>query len=185
MASVLPGERELVERAKGDPAAFGELYEFYFDRIYAYVFYQLKDHPKTQDVVSEIFLKVLTNIGKFVWQDRPFSAWLYRIARNCVVDHIRANQKETGFATLDFLDPDERLPEEVVEKLAEAEMIRQLVARLPHEQQEVIQLRFNEGLKFKDIAVRQNKSEGAVKAIAMRALNRMRTQLAQEGVCWR
>ena len=77
-------EDQLVERAKQDAAAFGELYDHYFGQIYRFVFSRLRDQEAAEDVTSEVFFKALRAIGRYKPAGHPFSAWLYQISVNAV-----------------------------------------------------------------------------------------------------
>lgn len=172
-------EAELVMRAKQDPLAFGELYELHFDRIYRYVYNQVRIHPETQDIVSETFLKALRAIDNYTPSEKPFIAWLYSIARNCTIDHFRRSRREIIIDNLSWGDNESPLHE-----VEEKELIEQALKNLTKEQQQVLRLHYLEDMKFKDIAVAVNKTEGAVKALALRALNRLRLVMTEEGVSY-
>jgi RNA polymerase sigma-70 factor (ECF subfamily) len=73
-------ERELVERAKSNREAFGELYDQYYSRIFGYVLKRTANIEVAEDVTSEVFFKALKNLRQFRWRGVPFSSWLYRIA---------------------------------------------------------------------------------------------------------
>src|SRR5579883_2350873 len=79
-------DRELIQQAQRDPARFAEIYDAYFDRLYAYVARRLSTREETEDLVSEVFHKALANLTRFEWRGAPFSAWLYRIAANEIAD---------------------------------------------------------------------------------------------------
>src|SRR5256714_3521867 len=84
--------RDPVERAKSDPAAFGELYDRYAGRIYRFVRARIRDDGLAEDITAEVFLSALRHIKGYRDQGRPFSCWLYRIAVNAVASHYR-NQR--------------------------------------------------------------------------------------------
>ena len=85
-------EKDLVERAKQDPAAFGELYDRHFLQIYRFVYSRVRDQTVAEDVTSEVFVKALRGIGRYQDTGRPFSAWLYQISVNAVNDRFRASR---------------------------------------------------------------------------------------------
>jgi len=85
----LSEEKELVERAKKDPEAFGKLYDIHYSKIFGYILKRVADVDIAQDIVSETFLKALKNIWKFRWQNVSFSAWLYRISSNEISNFFR------------------------------------------------------------------------------------------------
>ena len=75
-------EQLLVEKAKTDKEAFVRLYDFYYPKIFGYVFRRTLELERTKDITSETFLKAYLNIGRFQWKKIPFSSWLFRIATN-------------------------------------------------------------------------------------------------------
>ena len=85
----------LVQRAQAnDRAAFGELYELYCPKIYSYLAYHLNGRSEAaEDLTEEVFMKALQNLGSFQFREVPFSSWLYRIAHNHLIDHIRSSKK--------------------------------------------------------------------------------------------
>jgi len=93
-------EESLVQRAQQrDQGAFAQLYEGYFDRIYRYVVLRIGNEMEAEDVTQQVFLNALRSISSFRWKGVPFSAWLFRIAHNQVVDYLR---KKTRQATESF-----------------------------------------------------------------------------------
>lgn len=171
--------RRLVERATGgDVDAFGELYGIYLDPIYRYIYYQIGDKTTAEDLAEEIFLKAWRGIGKFKWKGQPFSSWLYRIAHNHIVDYFRTNRQTQlldGEIPANDGDPVEE---------AEGKMIRQelldAIAFLPRQQQQIIILKFIEGLENVEIAKIIGKSQGAIRVMQMRALTTLRQRLNGE-----
>src|SRR4029078_11095457 len=82
-------ERELVEQAKNDPAAFEELYSRYYGRIFAFSYRRVQARELAEDITSDVFMRALGGLQKFTWQGVSFSAWLYRIANNRITDQFR------------------------------------------------------------------------------------------------
>src|SRR5205085_12254931 len=89
-------ERALIEAAKRDPARFAELYEFNFDRVYAYVSRRVRDRSIAEDVTAEVFHHALANLERFEWRGTPFAAWLFRIAANEIADRAVQLGPEVG-----------------------------------------------------------------------------------------
>src|ERR1700750_1950273 len=105
--------RALVERAQaGDRAALEELYLIHFDRIYSYLHVSVGNKHDAEDLTTQTFLKMLESIGKFRWQSAPFSAWLFRIAHNLAMDHLRASKR---------WQPEEEVPEPPPDESTSAE----------------------------------------------------------------
>ena len=82
-------ERLIVERARSDPEAFGELYRRYLPRIHAFAYRRTGDVEAAEDVTSAAFERALRNLDGFRWQPGGFGAWLFRITANELVDHYR------------------------------------------------------------------------------------------------
>lgn len=87
---------DLAIKAVDDIEAFNELYDYYFPRVYNFLFARLKDTTSTDDVISEVFIKVFNNLSKYNAQRGSFSTWLFRIAINQSTDYLRKiqNRKE-------------------------------------------------------------------------------------------
>ena len=88
----LEQEKGLVERARKDAEAFGELYDLYYPKVFGYILRRTASVEIAQDITSEVFFKVLKNPGQFCWRGIPFSSWLYRIATNEIASYFRKNK---------------------------------------------------------------------------------------------
>jgi len=86
-------EAALVERAKIDPEAFGELYERNVEKIYHYIYYRIGNAEDAEDLTARTFYQALDNIPRYVERGVPFIAWLYRIAHNLVANYHRARSR--------------------------------------------------------------------------------------------
>jgi len=172
----------LVERSRVDAEAFGVLYDRYCDQIYRFVHRRLNDREAAQDVTGEVFFKALKAIDTFRPATAPFSAWLYRIAANAVIDHLRARRVTT---TLDAApDPVDRVApvdEQAINRV-EAARVWEAIDALGDAQRTAVTLRFGDDLPIARIAERMGRSEGAVKLLLNRALVAVRGRLgADEG----
>jgi RNA polymerase sigma-70 factor (ECF subfamily) len=163
-------DRLRVQAAQRDPSRFGELYEEYFYRVYAYIARRVGDRHQAEDLTADVFREALAGIGKFEWRGVPFVAWLLRIASRAVADHFQRSGRETGNPANEPEQPD---PVEI-ERHA---MLFQLVDRLPEAQFRVIHLRFVEQKSIREIALEMDRSEGAVKQLQLRAIENLRAQM--------
>lgn len=182
----LDDERLLASRAsQGDRAAYGALYEQYVDKIYRYVYFKVGQQAETEDLTSQTFMKAWDAIGDYEWRNHPFGAWLFRIAHNLVVDYHRARRENVA---LDNATPqlerrasrDEVRPERVLAEMLTMERVRQAVGRLTEEQQQVLILRFFEGLSTGEVADIMGKRRGAIRGLQFRALSALREMLHRE-----
>jgi len=165
-----------------DPNAFGELYDLFIERVYRYLYFRTGSHPEAEDLTEQVFLKAWEAIPRYRWQGRPFLAWLYRLAHNAHIDHVRSQKPTTS------LNNDQR-PVELPSSSAAVELSRALDAdvlaralcELTPDQQQVIVLKFLEGLDNEQIALNMEKREGAIRALQMRALMSLRRVLEHQG----
>jgi RNA polymerase sigma-70 factor (ECF subfamily) len=171
--------RSLVERAAaGDIESFGELYGIYLDRIYRYVFYQVRNKATAEDLTEEVFLKAWEGIGKFKWKGPPFQAWLYRIARNHIIDYFRTKRQQVPLD--EELTADDKEPEQEAGDKQTQRMLSRAIFSLPQQQRQIILLKFIEGLENCEIAQILRKSQGAIRITQMRALEALRQKLNKE-----
>ncbi len=175
-------ERLLVERAKGDAQAFGVLYERYVDRIYNYVFYRVGDTHEAQDLTARVFYRALAHIDDYRQRGAPFAAWLYRIAHNLVANWHRDKSRRRDVRLDDFVTIAEKSdgPDRLVERDEETRVLLQAVRRLPDERQELLILKFVEGLSNAQIGRLMGRSEGAVKSLYHRTLIALRDELSNQ-----
>lgn len=165
-------ELALVKQARrGDADAFGVLYTRHLDAIYRYVLARISDAQLAEDLTEEIFVRAWEALPRYKVGKHPFSSWLYRIAHNLVVDSHRKKQPEA--ADNDFLEalPDRRLtPEELLARKQDFGHLARAVQQLDEEAQQVVVLRFVEGLTHKEVARITGKTEAASRVIQHRAL---------------
>ena len=182
-ASDEPVVRGLVARAaKGDAEAFGEIYGMYMDRIFRYVFYQVKNRATAEDLTEEIFIKAWRGIARYRFSERPFSAWLYRIAHNHVVDYFRTNHQAQSLDDVKLTDDSEPASEYEGKQLQE--MVMTAISDLTEQQKQIILLKFVEELDNQEIEQITGKSQGAIRVMQMRALAAVRDRLSKElGTC--
>jgi RNA polymerase sigma-70 factor (ECF subfamily) len=167
------GERLLVEAAQKDPAKFGALYDIHFERIYAFVARRVRDRDKAEDLTAEVFHKALANLKSYEWRGTPFAAWLFRIAANAISDQSKRSAREPKNVE-DPPEPSGGPEQEAIE--ARARLFR-LVEKLPADQRRVVFERFVEQSSIREIAQQLGKSEGAVKQLQFRALEKLRSQM--------
>src|ERR1044072_3989455 len=91
-------EYAILQRSKKDTKAFSELYEKYFDRIFNFIYRQTDDEDLAGDITSQTFINALNHLSSYQFRGLPFSAWLYRIARNEINKHYRKNKRKNVFS---------------------------------------------------------------------------------------
>lgn len=165
-----------------DSDAFGELYDLFVERVYRYLYFRTGSHPEAEDLTEQVFLKAWEAIGRYRWQGRPFLAWLYRLAHNAHIDHVRSQKPTTS---LNNDDHPVELPSSAaaveLSRALDADLLARALGELTPDQQQVIVMKFLEGLDNEQIAQNLAKREGAIRALQMRALMSLRRVLEHQG----
>src|SRR6185312_5559124 len=178
------GTWALVNAAQaGDMAAYGELFELYFDMVFRFVLFRTGDRALAEDLTSETFVRALRRISSVSYQGRDIGAWFVTIARNLIFDHVKSSRYRLEQTTSEIveLSPSTGGPEQQVLDGAITDELLRCVAKLNPDQQECINLRFLQGLSVAETAQIMERNEGAVKALQHRAVRRL-GQLLPEGV---
>ncbi len=187
MVSLGLDEKVLIERAiRGDANAFGELYSLHLDAIYRYIFFRTGEQQEAEDLTENVFLKAWQALPGYKDYGNPFSSWLYRIAHNVVVDHHRRIKPVLGNTDIDLLDGLQDTAADTLGLVLQAEQIDELgkaVIQLTPEQQQVIILRFIEGLSHAEISAIIGKNEGTCRMIQHRGLAAL--QILLNGKSWK
>lgn len=167
---------KLVDKAAGGNfEAFGQLYGIYLDRIYRYAFHQVQDRMTAEDITEEVFVKAWKAIKSCKGKGQTFSAWIYRIAHNHIINTLRSTKK---FASIDMENIAEISgPKLEVEMKLEQQELTEMISDLPQNQRQVVVLKFIEGLDNREIGKIMRKSEGAIRILQMRALTTLRQKI--------
>ena len=174
-------ERVLLKRARQyDEAALGELYDQYAPRIYAYVYRRVGDACLAEDLTGDVFVRVIQAIQSERLWHTSFRAWLYRIAHNLVADHYRRQRPVVESELDERLVAAEDDPVSAVAEQLSRQRLRAAISRLTPDQQQVLALRFGEGMKAREVAEVMGKSVGAIEALQHRALAALRRVLKRE-----
>jgi RNA polymerase sigma-70 factor (ECF subfamily) len=172
-------ELDLVQRARqGEKEAFAQLYESHFDKIFRYVVLKIRNQAEAEDMTQQVFIKAYESIGSYQSQGVPFTAWLFRIAHNQMVDYVRKQSKKQTVPLDESLQiQDDCDVEHEVETKIEMEKVALAANKLTKAQREVISLRFAGGLSITEAAKTMRKSEGAIKALQHSAILALRKTL--------
>ena len=181
MKSPAADDRALIERAKTDPVAFGELYERYLGKIYNYVYYRTGNTHDAEDLTARVFFRALRRLPEYTDRGLPFSAWLYRIAHNLVANWHR-DQSRRKIVPLDDTIVNgiqSEAPEYAAESSEERDLLLSMIRNLPAERQQLLVLKFVEQMSNAEIGAVMNRSEGAIKSLYHRTLVGLRIDLEQ------
>jgi RNA polymerase sigma-70 factor (ECF subfamily) len=174
-------ERDLVERARISPTAFGELYDHYFPLIYSYTLRRVGDPTDAEDIAALTFEKAMRGLERFEWKDVSFSAWLYRIATNLITDHFRhaGRHKQVSFEALEGVMS---VTECDIESIDQAARLMELVAKLPEQYRRMIALKFFEGLSLDEMVEVLGQNKKTVSMKLYRSLKALKQVVAESGM---
>jgi RNA polymerase sigma-70 factor (ECF subfamily) len=180
MASKVPHNSK--EETRTNEARLVALYEEYYEKIARYVYVHIGDKSESEDIASEVFLKALKSIKTYRDTGLPMQAWLFKIAHNMIVDHLRkvSRVKTIPIDTVEIIDNHD--PIDAVEKKLEMEKVKAAMVELTEEQREVLRLRFFGGLTSREAAGILQKSDGAVREMQRAALEKLRQLLGENKV---
>jgi len=175
-------EAALVARAKEDPEAFGKLYELHVERIYNYIYYRTGNVHDAEDLTSRTFYRALRSIDRYQDQGVPFSAWLYRIAHNLVANWHRDHSRRKVILLDELVATSEghASPESIAELNADGRLLYEMIRRLQPDRQQLLLLKFSEGLSNAEVGQIMGRSEGAIKSLYHRTLITLRNEILRE-----
>ena len=177
----MQGEEGIVRSAQaGDGRAFEQLYEEYFDKVYRYIVVRVGNKPDAEDLTEDVFLKALESINSFEWRGISIAAWLFRIAHNTVVDHLRRVSKRQTMPIEDTFPSSGPTPHDRATINLAMDRLKDALSKLTEAQQQVLSLRLAGGLTIAETARAMGKTEGAVKASQHSALVAIRRIFSKE-----
>jgi RNA polymerase sigma-70 factor (ECF subfamily) len=182
-------EKELVRLAQRDPEAFAKIYEDHHHRIFQYALKRTGNVQVAQDITSETFLKALQKLWQFRWRNVSFSSWLYRIATNEANQYFRKRRytaasldelRQSGFEPVSESSPETEIiaAQERLEQHSDFLACQKIISQMDIKYQEVLCLRFLERKQLNEIAEILGKSEGTIKSLLHRGLEKLRSEIS-------
>lgn len=170
-------DRLVAAAQAGDPDAFGALFDHYYVPVYRFVAARIGRPSDAEDLAQLVFVKALEALPRYEARGIPFGGWLFRLARNVVIDHVRTRREH---ATLDIVterSAEEAGPDDLAVLRQEMDSVAHALRRLTPEQREAIELRFFAGLSAKEAAEAMGRQEGTVRGLQFRAIAALRRDL--------
>lgn len=176
----MPDEATLLEQIRQcDTAALAQVYDDFYDRIYRYVYGYIGQVGAAEDLTANVFFRLLRAVRDGNSPRSNLSAWLYRVAHNLVVDAFRRKPPEE-LELAEWLESDEPDPSRTAEQRMQLERVRLALRQLTESQQQVIMLKFFQGMESREVASIMDRSEGAIDALQHRGLRALRKALQQK-----
>ena len=169
-----------IEAAKnGDADSFGLIYEQYADIIFRFVYSQLSHYQDAEDLTEEVFLRIWRSLDSYEQKGVPFIAYIFRIARNAVIDHYRQAARSRNQIPFEeeLVGHTKYEPEQQASLNSTQKEIRARLKELREDYRNVLVLRFFSGLTTEETAQALGKSPGAVRVLQHRALAALRKSI--------
>jgi len=169
----------LLARARSlEPEALAEVHDTYYLPIFRYIAFRVDDHETSEDLTSEVFTRLLSALRDRTAPQKTLRGWLFSVASRVVKDHYRKKYRRPQTTLDDSYPADDISPEQAVAFTLTKENLNKAMATLTEEQQNVIAMRFGQGLPIRDVAQLLGKSEGSVKMLQARAIRALSNKLS-------
>ncbi len=174
-------DARLIERAKrGEVEAFGCLYERYLESIYRYIRTRVAEDRTAEDLTETVFLRSYESLSRYKEKGLRFSAFLYQIARNLLVDHYRQKEEELPLESADQISVSPSRIDDIIVIQDQVDRLRVGLEALPEEYREIIRLRVLLELSTAECAQWIGRSEGAVRVLLHRAMKALKRQVVKD-----
>ena len=169
---------QLVLRARaGDPESFGSLFDHYHEPVYRYVVSRIRNPSDAEDLTQLVFVKALEALPRYESRGIPFGGWLFRLARNAVIDFVRTRHEHVELEAVTERSTLDLGPHDLATLREDLAAVAGALQALTDEQRDVIALRFFAGLSAKEAAEAMNKQEGTIRGLQFRAVAALRREL--------
>ena len=170
-------ERLVDEARASDALAFGQLFDHFHLPIYRYIISRVHSPADAEDLTQLVFVKALEALPRYESRGIPFGGWLFRLARNAVVDFTRTRHEHADLDAAAHRGSIEPGPEAVALIRQDLDAVEVALATLTDDQREAIALRFFAGLSAREAAGVMGRQEGTVRGLQFRAIAALRRQL--------
>ena len=173
-------ERLVIEAQRGDAWAFGMIFDHFHESIYRFIASRVHRPSDAEDLTQHVFVKALEALPRYESRGIPFGGWLFRLARNAVIDFVRTRHDHADLEAVAEQAQVKASLDEMVIVRQELDAVEAALATLTDEQREAIALRFFSGLSAREAAEAMGKQEGTVRGLQFRAIAALRRQLEIE-----
>lgn len=177
-----PEDAGISQALKGNSQALAAIYDRFHDPLYAYIYRRVGDVDVARDLTGELFRRFLEALNRDRGPDQHLQAWLYRTAHNLVIDYYRRRQHRQHLPLREELLSGDENPAAAAEVALETARVRLAFQELTADQQQVLALKYLQGLSNDEVAEVMDKPVGAVKALQHRGLRALQRRLAPDKI---
>jgi RNA polymerase sigma-70 factor (ECF subfamily) len=170
-------DRLVAEAQRGDPEAFGRIFDAYAGPIHRFIASRVNSPSDAEDLTQIVFVKALEALPRYEARGIPFGGWLFRLARNAIIDQIRTRRDHLSLVTAMTRETEDAGPEAVAALRDDLDRVALALADLTDGQREVIELRFFAGLSVYEAAEAMGRQEGTIRGLQFRAIASLRRSL--------
>ena len=173
-------DRLVAEAQRGDPEAFGRIFDAYVGPIHRFIASRVNRPSDAEDLTQLVFVKALEALPRYEARGIPFGGWLFRLARNAIIDQVRTRRDHLSLVAAVTRETDDAGPEATAFLRDELDRVARALHELTDDQREVIELRFFAGLSVQETADAMGRQDGTVRGLQFRALAALRRSLGIE-----
>ena len=173
-------DRLVEEARRGDREAFGRIFDAYAGPVHRFIASRVRSPSDAEDLTQLVFVKALEALPRYEARGIPFGGWLFRLARNAIIDQIRTRRDHLSLVSAATRATDDAGPEARAALQDDLDRVALALAELTDDQREVIELRFFAGLSVLETAVAMGRQEGTVRGLQFRAIAALRRGLGIE-----
>ena len=170
-------DRLVADAKRGSSQAFGQLFDEYAGPIHRFIASRVNSPSDAEDLTQLVFVKALEALPRYEARGIPFGGWLFRLARNAIIDQVRTRRDHLPLVTALTRETDDAGPEATAALRDDLDRVAQALTELTDDQREVIELRFFGGLSVLETAVAMGRQEGTVRGLQFRAIAALRRSL--------
>jgi RNA polymerase sigma-70 factor, ECF subfamily len=173
-------DRLVAEAQRGDPEAFGRIFDAYVGPIHRFIASRVNRPSDAEDLTQLVFVKALEALPRYEARGIPFGGWLFRLARNAIIDQVRTRRDHLSLVAAVTRETEDAGPEAMASLRDDLDRVARALIDLTDDQREVIELRFFAGLSVHETADAMGRQDGTVRGLQFRALAALRRSLGIE-----
>ena len=173
-------DRLVAEAQRGDPEAFGRIFDAYVGPIHRFIASRVRSPSDAEDLTQLVFVKALEALPRYEVRGIPFGGWLFRLARNAIIDQVRTRRDHLSLVAAVTRETEDAGPEAMAALRDDLDRVARALIELTDDQREVIELRFFAGLSVHETADAMGRQDGTVRGLQFRALAALRRSLGIE-----